>query len=52
VRFCTLAPLVDLSRWIFLMLADGQFYTVIQYQEKDATALAKLRHPVASIPRW
>jgi protein SCO1 len=41
---------VDHSSIIYLMYADGQFDTVIPYQEKDATALAKLRNLVASAP--
>ncbi len=41
---------VDHSSIIYLMFADGQFDTVIPYQEKDATALAKLRILVASVP--
>jgi protein SCO1/2 len=41
---------VDHSSIIYLMFADGQFDTVIPYQEKDATALAKLRNLVASVP--
>jgi protein SCO1/2 len=41
---------VDHASIIYLMYADGQFDTVISYQEKDATALAKLRNLVASVP--
>jgi protein SCO1/2 len=41
---------VDHSSIIYLMYADGQFDTVIAYQEKDATALSKLRNLVASVP--
>jgi protein SCO1/2 len=41
---------VDHSSIIYLMYADGQFDTVIAYQEKDATALSKLRTLVASAP--
>jgi protein SCO1 len=41
---------VDHASIIFLMYADGQFDTVIPYQEKDATALVKLRNLVASEP--
>jgi protein SCO1 len=41
---------VDHASIIFLMYADGQFDTVIPYQEKDATALVKLRNLVASVP--
>lgn len=41
---------LDHASIIFLMYADGQFDTVIPYQEKDATALAKLRNLVASVP--
>jgi protein SCO1 len=35
--------LMDHSSLIYLMTADDKFDTVIPYQEKDATALAKLR---------
>jgi protein SCO1/2 len=41
---------VDHASIILLMYADGQFDTVIPYQEKDATALSKLRNLVASAP--
>ena len=41
---------VDHSSIIYLMYADCQFDVVIPYQEKDATALAKLRNLVASAP--
>jgi protein SCO1/2 len=41
---------VDHGAITFLMFADGQFDTFIQYQEKDATALAKLRTLVESLP--
>jgi protein SCO1/2 len=41
---------VDHSSIIYLMYADGQFDTVIAYQEKDATALSKLRNLVSSVP--
>ena len=41
---------VDHSSIIYLMYADGEFDTVIPYQEKDATAVAKLRSLVASTP--
>jgi protein SCO1/2 len=41
---------VDHSAITYLMYADGQFDTVIPYEEKDATALAKLRNLVASAP--
>jgi hypothetical protein len=35
---------------IYLMTADDKFDTVIRYQEKDATALAKLRDLIATPP--
>jgi protein SCO1 len=35
---------MDHSAMIYLMNADGKFDTVIPYQEKDATALVKLRN--------
>lgn len=41
---------MDHSSIIYLMYADGQFDTVIPYQENDATAVAKLRGLVASTP--
>jgi protein SCO1/2 len=41
---------VDHTAVTILMYADGQFDTIIPYQEKDATALSKLKHLVASIP--
>jgi protein SCO1/2 len=41
---------VDHGAITFLMFADGQFDTFIQYQEKDATALAKRRTLVGSVP--
>jgi protein SCO1 len=41
---------VDHSSIIYLMYADGQFDTVIPYQDKDAAALAKLRNLAASAP--
>jgi protein SCO1/2 len=40
--------LMDHSTMIYLMDADGKFDTLIQYQEKDATAVAKLRSLVAT----
>jgi protein SCO1/2 len=40
--------LMDHSTMIYLMGADGKFDTLIQYQEKDATAVAKLRSLVAA----
>jgi len=41
---------VDHASIIYLMNADGQFGTFIQYQETDATALIKLRNLAASVP--
>jgi protein SCO1/2 len=41
---------VDHSAIIYLIYADGQFDTVIPYEEKDAAALAKLRNLVVSAP--
>jgi cytochrome oxidase Cu insertion factor (SCO1/SenC/PrrC family) len=41
---------VDHSSIIYLIYADGQFDSVIAYQEKDTSALAKLRNLVASVP--
>jgi protein SCO1 len=35
---------------IYLMGPDGQFVTVIPYQEDDASALAKLRNLLAMTP--
>jgi protein SCO1/2 len=43
---------VDHAATTILVNADGQFDTFIQYQEKDTTALTKLRHLVPSIPPW
>jgi protein SCO1 len=42
--------LMDHSAMIYLMTADEKFDTVIRYQEKDATALAKLRDLIATVP--
>lgn len=42
--------LMDHSSLIYLMDAAGKFDTVIHYQEKDASALAKLRNLAASVP--
>jgi protein SCO1 len=41
---------MDHSAMTYLMNADGKFDTVIPYQEKDATALAKLRNLAAATP--
>ena len=41
---------MDHSAMIYLMNADGKFDTVIPYQEKDATALVKLRNLGATAP--
>lgn len=41
---------MDHSAMIYLMNADGKFDTVIPYQEKDATALIKLRNLGATAP--
>jgi cytochrome oxidase Cu insertion factor (SCO1/SenC/PrrC family) len=38
------------SAIIYLMTADDKFDTVIPYQEKEATALAKLRELIATAP--
>ncbi len=40
--------LMDHSAMIYLMTADEKFDTVIPYQEKDATALAKLRNLITT----
>ena len=42
--------LMDHSAIIYLMTADEKFDTVIPYQVKDATALAKLRGLIATAP--
>jgi protein SCO1 len=42
--------LMDHSAMIYLMTADDKFDTEIRYQEKDATALAKLRDLIATAP--
>ncbi len=42
--------LMDHSAMIYLMDARGKFDTIIAYQEKDTTALAKLRKLVAMAP--
>jgi protein SCO1 len=41
---------MDHSAMIYLMNADEKFETDIPYQEKDATALAKLRALIATAP--
>jgi protein SCO1/2 len=42
--------LMDHSAMIYLMTADEKLDTVIAYQEKDASALAKLRNLAATAP--
>jgi protein SCO1 len=41
---------MDHSSIIYLMGPDGKFFSMIAYQENDASAVAKLRNLVASTP--
>jgi hypothetical protein len=41
---------MDHSSVIYLMGSDGQFVSMITYQEKDDSALAKLRNVMAPAP--